>query len=177
MTSPVLNSAYYSARDHFPDFVFVIFTVLFTFAMTIPLQLPWDHVPPVLVILLCLMGLDIVTGNISAWINGVVSSKAGGRGLMRKGLILLLLLSADLMEKAVGSNYHLQRWGALAYCANEFISIIENCDKCGVPIPGWLVKALLSAKQFRFNQATPEEIAALRTDDALKSERALKDSK
>jgi phage-related holin len=91
--------------------------------------------------------------------------------LFKKGLILLLLLSADWMEQAVGMihgdplNLHLRFWGSLAYCVNEFISIIENCDKCGVPIPKSFVRTLLQAKQFRFARASNQDIAKLRTDN------------
>ena len=131
----------------------------------------WFQIPWVMRALIWLMFIDYGTGIIAAFINRRMSSKIGARGLFSKGLIIILLLSADLFEKAVNVQLHLGAIGGLAYCANEFISIIENCANAGVPIPKPLVKALLSVKQLRFEPATQEELDALRTDQALATER------
>ena len=135
---------------------------------------PWNSVSPPMKILVYLMFLDYITGIVAAWITRRLSSKIGGRGLFRKGMIIVLLMSADLLEKALLTNLHLQLIGTLAYCANEFISIIENCAVAGIPIPKPLILALLNLKQFRFQNATDAELARLRTDDALAAERSRK---
>jgi toxin secretion/phage lysis holin len=128
------------------------------------------HVPWIMQALIMLMVLDYSTGLISAFINRRMSSRIGGRGLFQKGLIIVLLVSADLFEKALGVELHLAAFGGLAYCANEFISIIENCANAGVPIPKRLVRALLSAKNLRFEPASQQDLDDLRHSHVERSQ-------
>jgi len=132
----------------------------------------WVQIPWVMRALIILMLIDYSTGLTLAFVHKQVSSETGFFGLYKKGLILVLLIAAQLFEKALGTDLHLQQFGALAYCANEFISILENCANAGVPIPRPLVDALLNVKQFRFQQASDSQLAELRTDAALASERS-----
>lgn len=132
----------------------------------------WFQIPWIMRALIVLMFIDYSTGLTTAFLKKRVSSEVGFFGLYKKTLIIVLLVAAQLFEKALGTDLHLQQFGALAYCANEFISIIENCANAGVPIPGTLVDALLKVKQFRFQKASESQLAELRTDEALKSERS-----
>lgn len=138
---------------------------------------PWNSIPPPMKILLYLMFLDYITGLVAACIKKNLSSKVGGQGLFKKGMVIALLMSAKLLEQALGTNFHIETIGTLAYCANEFISIIENCAIAGIPIPKPLVLVMLNAKQFRFQTATDAELAKLRTDDALAAERSENEEK
>jgi toxin secretion/phage lysis holin len=127
--------------------------------------------PKVMKWLAILMFIDFVTACIFAWKEKHLSSEIGGDGLVNKGLILALLCSAQVFENALGTDLNLQHIGAMAYCINEFISIIENVAKCGAPIPPKLVEVLLNVKNFRASKATPAQIRELRTDTALADER------
>jgi toxin secretion/phage lysis holin len=132
----------------------------------------WFQIPWVMRTLIVLMSIDYFTGLTLAFVHKQISSEVGFFGIYKKSLIIVILVAAQLFEKALGTDLHLQQFGALAYCANEFISILENCANAGVPIPQTLVDALLKVKQFRFQKASESELAELRTDEALKHERS-----
>lgn len=108
-----------------------------------------------LTVLAWLMVVDYATGLICAWRGkspktegGGVSSRAGFDGLARKGLIMLIVLTATLLDKAVGSgNTLFQTAAASYYIANEGISILENSALMGVPYPKKLQEALEALRE------------------------------
>ena len=103
-----------------------------------------------LTVLAWMMGIDYLTGLICAWRGrspktegGGVSSKAGFDGLARKGLRMLIVLMATLLDRAIGTgNALFQTAAAGYYIANEGISILENSALMGVPYPKKLIDAL-----------------------------------
>lgn len=106
----------------------------------------WDAA---LVTLLIFMGIDYVTGLIVAGVfhtsekteNGTLESRAGWKGLCRKGVTLLVVLVACRLDLMMGSNF-IRDAVVIAFVANETISIIENAGLMGVPIPAVIVKAI-----------------------------------
>ena len=106
----------------------------------------WDAA---LVTLLIFMGIDYLTGLIVAGIfhnsektpNGTLESRAGWKGLCRKGVTLLIVLVACRLDLMIGSNF-IRDAVVIAFVANETISIIENAGLMGVPIPAVIVKAI-----------------------------------
>lgn len=107
-----------------------------------------------LTVLAWMMVIDYLTGLICAWRGrspktegGGVSSKAGFDGLARKGLIILIVLMATLLDRAIGSGSALFQTAAAGYyIANEGISILENSALMGVPYPKAIVDALEGLK-------------------------------
>ena len=103
-----------------------------------------------LTVLAWMMGIDYLTGLICAWRGrspktegGGVSSKAGFDGLARKSLIIMIVLMATLLDRAIGSGQALFQTAAAGYyIANEGISILENSALMGVPYPKAIVEAL-----------------------------------
>ena len=103
-----------------------------------------------LTVLAWMMGIDYLTGLICAWRGrspktegGGVSSKAGFDGLARKSLIIMIVLMATLLDRAIGSGQALFQTAAAGYyIANEGISILENSALMGVPYPKAIVDAL-----------------------------------
>ena len=103
-----------------------------------------------LTVLAWMMCIDYATGLICAWRGrspktetGGVSSKAGFDGLARKGLMILIVLTATLLDRATGSGSALFQTAAAAYyIANEGISILENSALLGVTYPKQLLDAL-----------------------------------
>lgn len=95
------------------------------------------------------MGVDYVTGLIVAGVfhaspkteNGALESRAGWKGLCRKGMTLLVVLVAFRLDMVMGSNF-IRDAAIIAFIANETISIIENAGLMGVPIPAVVVKAI-----------------------------------
>lgn len=106
----------------------------------------WDAA---LVTLLIFMGIDYISGLIVAGVfhksekteNGSLESRAGWKGLCRKGVTLLVVLVACRLDIVMGSNF-IRDAVVIAFIANETISIIENAGLMGVPIPAVIVKAI-----------------------------------
>lgn len=99
--------------------------------------------------LLIFMLIDYVTGLICAGVfhksqktqSGALESRAGFKGLCRKGTILLIVLVGYRLDIAIGTTY-IRDAVCIAFIANETISIIENAGLMGVPIPAVLTKAI-----------------------------------
>ena len=72
---------------------------------------------------------------------GALESKAGWKGLCRKGVTLLIVLVACRLDMALGSTF-IRDAVIIAYIANETISIIENAGLMGIPIPKVIRKAI-----------------------------------
>ena len=106
----------------------------------------WDAA---LVTLIIFMGVDYVTGLIVAGVfhnsektkNGALESRAGWKGLCRKGVTLLVVLVACRLDLVMGSNF-IRDAVAIAFIANETISIIENAGLMGIPIPAAIMRAI-----------------------------------
>lgn len=106
----------------------------------------WDAA---LITLMIFMGIDYLTGLIVAGVfhksekteNGTLESRAGWKGLCRKGVTLLVVLVACRLDVVMGSNF-IRDAVVIAFIANETISIIENAGLMGVPIPSVIVKAI-----------------------------------
>ena len=121
----------------------------------------WDAV---LVTLLIFMGVDYVTGMIVAGVfhaspkteNGALESRAGWKGLCRKGMTLLVVLVACRLDMVMGSNF-IRDAAIIAFIANETISIIENAGLMGVPIPAVVVKAIEVLKENAENHTSGKE--------------------
>lgn len=106
----------------------------------------WDAAMMTLVIV---MAIDYITGLVVAGVfhaspkseNGALESRAGWKGLCRKGVTLLVVLVASRLDMALGSNF-IRDAAIIGFIANETISITENAGLMGVPIPAALVKAI-----------------------------------
>lgn len=106
----------------------------------------WDAA---LTTLMIFMGIDFVLGLIVAAVfhksnkseNGALDSRAGLKGLLKKGMILLIVLVAARLDITIGSNF-IRDGVIVAFIANETISIIENAGIMGVPIPAVITNAI-----------------------------------
>lgn len=111
----------------------------------------WDAA---LTTLLIFMGVDYATGLIVAGVfhrsqkstDGALESRAGWKGLCRKGTTLLVVLVACRLDLVTGSTFT-RDTAIIAFIANETISIIENAGLMGVPIPAVVAKAIDILKQ------------------------------
>lgn len=106
----------------------------------------WDAALTTLIIF---MAIDYATGLIVAGVfhksgkseTGALESRAGWKGLCRKGVTLLIVLVACRLDLMIGSNF-IRDAAVIAFVANEAISIIENAGLMGVPIPAVIIKAV-----------------------------------
>lgn len=106
----------------------------------------WDAA---MITLISMMVIDYLTGVLVAGVfhnspkteNGALESKAGWKGLCRKGVTLLIVLVAARLDIILGTEF-IRDAVVIGYIANEVISIIENAGLMGVPIPSAIEKAI-----------------------------------
>lgn len=104
--------------------------------------------------LMIFMSLDYFTGIIVAAVfkksnksdNGGLESRAGWKGIIRKGITLLIVLVAHRLDLLLATNY-IKDAAIIAFCLNEIISLIENAGLMGIPIPPIITKAIEVLKQ------------------------------
>ncbi|WP_099205661.1 phage holin family protein [Scatolibacter rhodanostii] len=105
----------------------------------------WDVALTTLIIF---MAIDYISGLVVAKLgkslkspNGGLDSRTGFKGLMRKGMILVMVLVAALLDKVIGTSF-VRDAVVIAYLANEAISITENAGLMGVPINPAITKSI-----------------------------------
>lgn len=99
--------------------------------------------------LLIFMAIDYITGLICAGIfhkspkskTGALESRAGLKGLCRKGIMFLIVLVACRIDIILGTTY-VKDATVIALIVNEGISIIENAGLIGVPMPQAITSAI-----------------------------------
>ncbi len=99
--------------------------------------------------LLIFMLADYITGVLVAGVfkksekseNGGLESRAGWKGLVRKGMILLVVMISYRLDLLLGSDY-IKNIVIIAFMANELISITENAGLMGVPMPKVITRAI-----------------------------------
>ena len=106
----------------------------------------WDAAMQLLIIA---MVVDYMTGVAVAAVwhksakseNGALESRAGFKGLIRKGCIIALVLVAHYMDLAIGTQY-IRDALVIGFAANEIISILENLSLMGIQYPEIIKRAL-----------------------------------
>ena len=99
--------------------------------------------------LLIFMGIDMVLGLLLAGVfkrskgteSGGISSEASFRGLVKKGIMLVLVYMGYRLDVVLEMNV-IHYAVIIAFTLHEAISIIENAGLMGVPIPSALAKAI-----------------------------------
>ena len=90
---------------------------------------------------MCLLGLHQWVLN--AIVRRKLSSKVGAKGICKKILIFIIISIGDLFDTIViGEGSALRTSLILFYICNESISILENAESIGVPIPDFLRRAI-----------------------------------
>ena len=104
----------------------------------------WDIA---LMVLVCFMVLDYLTGLIKAYITKKLSSNVGLHGIARKSVILIVLIMSVMLDRILNSGTWVFRTlVCYFYIANEGLSILENCSVIGLPIPNKIQEALEQLK-------------------------------
>ena len=106
----------------------------------------WDAA---LATLIFFMATDYVTGFIVAAVfhksnkseTGALESRAGWKGICRKGLTLVHVFVGCRIDVVLGANY-VRDAVCIAFIANEAISIIENAGLMGIKLPKILTDAI-----------------------------------
>lgn len=106
---------------------------------------------PVMVILLCCMVIDFISGCIANGSTEGLSSKAGVKGIIKKVGYLCVIAVAMFFDylimysmNIINIQYSIRMFFGLLvtvwFILNELLSILENVSKLGVPIPDFLTQ-------------------------------------
>lgn len=110
-----------------------------------------------LFVLLIMMVIDYISGMSAAWREGMLNSKKGVDGIIKKvgymglvavamGVDYLIFSGFAAVNVSVGFNMFFGILVAVWLIINEMISILENLSGLGVPIPNFLTKAVKKLK-------------------------------
>ena len=105
-------------------------------------EIQFTHRYWVLLLPLILMTADIVTGWIQATINGTWDSTKMRTGLFRKSGEMLVIVIAYVISVAIALPVDIPAWIAIYIIIMEIISVCENLDQAGVPMPVWITRRL-----------------------------------
>lgn len=116
-----------------------------------------ELVGPVLVLALVML-IDYISGMVSAWVRGDLSSRVGVIGIVKKVAYLLAVAIAIIADWAVqtaatelGVNlsgfFFFGLLVTIWLVLNECISILENIAEIGVPVPAFLLKVIDKLKK------------------------------
>ena len=104
-------------------------------------------------LLLLSMAVDYISGMTKAWIKKELSSKIGLKGLVKKvarliavavGVLVDLEVSVAIAKTGIDVEgvYLVALFVIVWITINELISILENLDAIGVPLPSFLMKVV-----------------------------------
>ena len=110
--------------------------------------------------LVILMIVDYIMGILVAAVfgmskkteDGKLESRAGWKGLVRKGVTLLIILVATRIDMLMGTTF-VRDAAVIGFSANELLSIIENAGLMGIPMP----KVITDAVEVLQNRASEEK--------------------
>ena len=133
-------------------------TVQATFAAAISAVIYYLGIVSIpIIMLICAMIIDYITGMLAASYNSELSSKKGIKGIVKKvgylalvlaSMIIDWLISQGLQQININMNYSVF-FAVLVtvwLIINELISVLENISRMGVPIPNFLKKIINKLK-------------------------------
>lgn len=85
---------------------------------------------------------DYISGVSAAYINGTLNSKRGLAGILKKVLLFCVIAVANIVDRATGAGGVLRSAAVGFMMANEGVSVLENCARCGIRLPRRLMAAL-----------------------------------
>ena len=120
----------------------------------------FGHWNAALTALASFMIIDYITGLIVAGVfqksgkseNGGLESRAGLKGLFRKGMILVLVFMAAQLDILISSTF-VRNATVIGFASNEALSIVENAALMGVPLPPVIKQAMEILKRKADNPA------------------------
>lgn len=102
----------------------------------------WVFIVPIV-----LMGIDYATGILNAWLKGEIKSKKMREGLAKKFGELCVLVIGAIFSYGLAVPPIVVNFVSIYIMIMELISICENLNKLGVPIPKFIKKALSEANE------------------------------
>ena len=85
--------------------------------------------------LIAFVAIDYISGVLVAICEKKVSSNVGFKGIAKKIMLFSLVAVANLIDCNLTNTSVLRTATIFFYLSNELISILENADKLGLPVP------------------------------------------
>ena len=92
--------------------------------------------------LIIVVAADYISGVIAAIIARTLNSRRGAAGILKKMLLFLIVAVANVVDNATGAGGVVRSLTIGFLLANESISVLENCARCGIPLPERLINVL-----------------------------------
>lgn len=120
----------------------VFFIAKEVFNMEFIREISFTHRYWILFLPLFLMAADVVTGWIQATINETWDSTKMRVGLYRKSGEILVIVIAYVIYAAISLPIDMPAFIAGYIIIMEIISVAENLDEAGLPVPRWVTRRL-----------------------------------
>jgi len=105
-------------------------------------QINFTHRYWIILLPIIMMAADIVTGWLQAAINGTWDSTKMRVGLFRKSGEILVVIIAYAIQEGISLPVDVPAFIAGYIVVMEILSICENLDQAGLPVPTWITKRL-----------------------------------
>ena len=117
----------------------------------------WVRLPDAVHILVYVMAADIATGLCRAGMAGEINSHCSFKGMMKKAAMLILTGLGIILDSEMKPTMHLGSMLAVAFTAVEGMSIIENCEAMGIPLPPGFRDIFRNARKRAWKEHRPED--------------------
>ena len=124
-----------------------ITSLLFNLRTEITEEIHYSHDYWIFLLPLVLIASDVVSGWIQATINSTWDSTKMRKGLFRKGGEMLVVVIAWIVGIAVPMDINIAVFFSAYIVLMELVSVIENLDLAGIPMPVWIIKRLKKTMQ------------------------------
>ena len=91
---------------------------------------------------LIFMGVDILTGVVRAWVGKEFKPSVMRTGLGKKAGEIAILIVGELLSYALGLPDIIMNLTSFYIIFMEFVSVCENVDQLGIPIPSFIKNAI-----------------------------------
>lgn len=108
-------------------------------------KITYTHSYWTLLLPIIMMGADVLTGWIQASVNGTWDSTKMRKGLFRKSGEIVILVLAYVIQIAIALPINIFMFISIYVCVMEVLSVIENLDQAGLPVPSWITRRLKKA--------------------------------
>lgn len=112
-----------------------------------------------LILPIILMGFDILTGFVNAWAKREIQSKKLRTGLSKKVGEIAILVIGEFISFALRVPPEVMKFLSLYIILMEIVSIFENLNKMGVPIPKFISNVLNNVSDTIVNSNDVKDIA------------------
>ena len=119
-----------------------ITSLILNFRTELTEEIHYSHDYWIFLLPLILIASDVVSGWIQATINSTWDSTKMRKGLFRKGGEMLVVVVAWLIGIAIPLDFNIAFFFSIYIVLMETVSVIENLDLAGIPMPVWIIKRL-----------------------------------